>query len=198
MALARLEERLGELERSADLYRQALRASNLDQTAAWRLAALELERGRSEEAEALLAGLPKDVLASPEAALRIARAEQAAGRPAVALARLEAASRAHPESLSLRLAWSDLLSQGERPADARAAREAALAAADRALGSDAPGRAPILYYRAELLSRLGRAPEARASLEEALGASRPLQGPVRADAVALAKRLGAPRDRADR
>jgi tetratricopeptide (TPR) repeat protein len=191
-ALGRLAERAGDPGGAADRYRRAGAAERPDPAAAWQLAALELEAGRTDAADALLEGVAEEMLAEPVAALRLARAERTAGRPDRAVARLDAALRASPGWVELRLARAEVLEGLEgRAAEARVERETALAILDQGMaGLDPTVRARLLWVRARILEDLGRREEAARSLEEALVRPELLVADARREARSLALRLG--------
>ena len=77
----------------------------------------------------MLAGFPERELARPEVAIRLANAEQRAGRLPDALKRIWNARRTHPRDASLALAHGGLLEADGSLERALAARERALALA---------------------------------------------------------------------
>ena len=162
LGLARVREALGERAAAEDLYRRALVARGAGAEPRWRLAAMLMEQGRSDEADALLAPLDSEVLSAPAAALRVAEAERSAGRSPAALDRLAAAYRDHPNGVSLASAYAVLLEEAGRFEAALAVREAALRE-----NSDSP---PAQNAVAWTLSELGR--ELDRALELAERASR--------------------------
>ena len=191
-SLGRLAERAGALEVAADRYRRAGAAERPDPTAAWQLAALELEAGRSDAADALLADVAKQDLAEPTAALRLARAERKARRPERAVVWLDAALRESPGWVELRLARAQALEELEgRSADARGERETALTVIDGGIAELDPSvRARLLWLRARTLQELGRRDDAARSLREALARPELLAPDARREARTLAARLG--------
>jgi arylsulfatase A-like enzyme len=191
-SLGRLAERAGALDVAAERYRRAGAAERPDPAAAWQLAALELEAGRTAEADALLDAVAAATLAEPAAAIRLARAERAAGRPDRAVARLDAALRATPGWIELRFARAEALDALEgRAGEARTERETTLGMIDAGLaGLDPAARARLLWIRARLLEDLGRREEAARSLEEVLARPELLVADARREARSLALRLG--------
>ncbi len=122
-----IAEQRGDLPGAERRYREALGARAPAPGALWRLAALLLARGDRSAAFALLAQAPPRLLADPLAALRLAQVENGAGRPELALLRVEAALREHPRSgallraaEALREAQGDLAGAAEARAAARA------------------------------------------------------------------------------
>jgi arylsulfatase A-like enzyme len=102
----RVAEARGEPERAAALYERAAASRGGSAEALWRLAALRIEA--RQPVGDLLARLPVEERLRPDAALRLARAEAAAGRRRRALARLQRALRASPDSVRLREALEEL------------------------------------------------------------------------------------------
>ncbi len=157
LGLGRTAEVAGERERALDLYHRAGTtgvAASVPE-AVWREAALRLEAGETEQAEAMLATLPSAVLQEHGAALRLASAERAAGRKEAGLARLRTAidsGDAPPALYSYYAAWLD--DEG-RSAEALGIREAALARSP-----DSPAAQNDLAWALANLGRdLGRALE---------------------------------------
>jgi tetratricopeptide (TPR) repeat protein len=102
VGLARLAEAAGRRQEARRGY-ESVRAFPIpDAEAFWRLAALEIEDGRFDAAQALLALLPQAEVRKPAAAVRIARAERSAGRPALAHTRVDGALSSHPENPELK------------------------------------------------------------------------------------------------
>lgn len=99
-ARGRLLEGAGDREAAARDYEAATQARAPSAEAFWRLAALHIEDGRRAEAGQLLAQVPAWLRGDPQLALRLARAEQAAGRSADAIRRLEKIAD-HPEARAL-------------------------------------------------------------------------------------------------
>jgi tetratricopeptide (TPR) repeat protein len=192
-SLGRLAERAGALEVAADRYRRAGAAERPDPSAAWQLAALEIEAGRTDAADALLGEAAPEALAEPGAALRLARAERKVGRPERAVGWLDAALRESPGWVELRVARADALEDLEgRAEEARAERETALAAIDGDISEFDPAvRARLLWLRSRVLEDLGRREEASRSVMEALSRPELLAVDARRDARALAARVGA-------
>ena len=80
------------------MYREAFERRGGSMEARWQLAALHLEDGAVEEAEALLAQLPESERLLPLAAERLVRAELRAGRRAQAKERLDRALVDYPRA----------------------------------------------------------------------------------------------------
>jgi arylsulfatase A-like enzyme/thioredoxin-like negative regulator of GroEL len=189
-ALGLLAERAGDLAAARAQYEAGV-AERAGGDAAWRLAALQIEAGETERAQSLLAEL--GVWAERgAAALRLARAEQKAGRPADAARRLEAAARAEPRDLAVAVALGDALAAAGRRGDAEAAYTRTLELVDPALaeGAGASPEALLRAYRAQALAGLGRRVEARGELEDALREPATLPLALREQARALAASLG--------
>lgn len=148
VGLGRIAEAEGDRAGAARLYARARQARAGGPEAVWRLAALAREDGRPEEAQALLAGIDAEALLQPEAALRMAQAEIAAGEPAAAFRRLEAARAANPTSVVLASRHGTLLEEAGRLEEALTAREATLALQ--------PGTPALENDLAWTLARLGR------------------------------------------
>jgi arylsulfatase A-like enzyme/Flp pilus assembly protein TadD len=96
VGLARIAEAVGDLETADRRYREALDSNAPNVEAALRLAALCFERGDAALARAILATVGTFDGTAPEALLRLARAEAAAGYRASALERLERALERRP------------------------------------------------------------------------------------------------------
>jgi arylsulfatase A-like enzyme len=96
--LGRIAEARGDREAAARLYREAFERRGGSIEARWRLAALHLEDGASEQAEALLARLPEEETLRPAAAARLVQAELRAARPAQAKERLDRALALYPRA----------------------------------------------------------------------------------------------------
>lgn len=100
--LGRSYEQRGSTEPAAEAYAEALeRADPTRAEASWRLAALEIEAGHRDVAEARLATVIPGLLSEPAAAIRLAYAEHRVGRRAAALARLAEARRRRPDDALL-------------------------------------------------------------------------------------------------
>jgi arylsulfatase A-like enzyme/Tfp pilus assembly protein PilF len=89
LGLGRIAQRGGDPAGAAAHFERALAAREGSPEAAWRLALLHLQAGRSQEADRVLAGVPAEDLADAEAALTLARAEADAGLEDRARARLQ-------------------------------------------------------------------------------------------------------------
>ena len=123
VALAGLAVAEGRREDAHELYRRAIDLSERPVDPLWAWAALLIEDGRREEAEALLAPLPEERLLEPAPAIRLARAERAAGREGAAIDRLTAAVRRYPSAVQLLGAHAELLEANGRLEEALASRE---------------------------------------------------------------------------
>ncbi|MCZ6782890.1 MAG: sulfatase-like hydrolase/transferase [Proteobacteria bacterium] len=99
IGLGRLAEARGDRREAARLYERAVGSRQGSAEGAWRLAALRIETG--EDAAALLDEVGDLAYRDPEAALRLARAERAAGRDDAAEARLRKAFRQNRRSAAL-------------------------------------------------------------------------------------------------
>ncbi len=128
VARGRMAEAREENEEAARLYRRAAESHIPSPEAAWRLAALAIERGDFKEADALLAALPPHELRRSTTASRLAVAELEAGRVALGLVRVEAGLRAHPEARVLLEGKAQLLEEAGRLGEALLLRERLLAA----------------------------------------------------------------------
>ena len=111
---ARTLEALGRLDDAAREY-EAVRALDpgLDEPV-WRLAALAIEHGEPERARAWLAELDEEDVGEPKAALRLALAEEKAGRPEQAIERLATARARSPEDESIANYEANLLGAAGR------------------------------------------------------------------------------------
>jgi tetratricopeptide (TPR) repeat protein len=115
IGLGRVAEARGELADARASYERASRLSRIDPEGVWRLAALEIEGGRPEQARAALAELPQRLARVPLAAARLALAERNAGRLDLAELRLGGSLRLYPSATELLLAKADLFEgQGRR------------------------------------------------------------------------------------
>ncbi len=161
LGLGRLAEHDGEPDVAAQHYGHVRALPVASAEALWRLAALHLEAGRREEARALLAEAPQAELRVPEAALRLADAEQSSGRPELARTRIEGSLREYPWSVDLWLMKAELLDQQSDLAGALVARREA----QRLM----PGRADAENALAWTLARAGSdLPEAQQHVETAI------------------------------
>jgi arylsulfatase A-like enzyme/tetratricopeptide (TPR) repeat protein len=162
LAFGVLAEREGRLEEAARYYEQARAVPVPSSEAYWRAAALAIERGQRSEAQRLLAEVPQGDLREPAAAHRLAHAERKAGRPELALTRVEGALQNYPWSVALWLLKGELLDQAGKLEEALVARREALRLA--------PERGDAENALAWTLARLGRdLPEAEQHIEAALG-----------------------------
>jgi arylsulfatase A-like enzyme/Flp pilus assembly protein TadD len=148
LGLGYLAESEGRREEALQLYERARSMPNVSPEALWRTAALQIEAGDRESARALLARVPQPELRLPDAAIRLARAERAAGRPELARTRIDGALRDYPNSPELWLVKGELLDQQGELRAALAARRNALQ-----LG---PERPDLQNAVAWTLGRLGR------------------------------------------
>jgi predicted Zn-dependent protease len=101
VALGEVAEARGDRARAALLYEDAMQRRGAYAEAYWRLAALRIEAGEIEAADAILARVPEAALETPDAAQRLARAERSAGLAERAEGRLRAARRAYPGARGL-------------------------------------------------------------------------------------------------
>jgi choline-sulfatase len=123
--LGRVAEALGDVETARTSYQRASGLARVDSESLWRLAALELETGRAEEARAALAALPQRIAGEPDAAAHLALAERDASRLDLAAVRLKGALRRHPDAAALLLAQAEVLEdQGRDPAALAVRRKA--------------------------------------------------------------------------
>jgi arylsulfatase A-like enzyme/Tfp pilus assembly protein PilF len=162
LAFGVLAEHAGDFEEAARHYERARALPVPTSEPYWRLAALAIEAGRRAEAQALLAEVPQADLRLPAAALRLARAEQSAGRSELARTRIEGSLHEYPWLPELWLFKAELLDQSGALDEALAARREALRVA--------PGRGDAENAVAWTLARLGRElPEAERYVEAAIG-----------------------------
>jgi tetratricopeptide (TPR) repeat protein len=180
-------EARGELEDARASYERASRLSRIDPEGIWRLAAVEIESGRPEQARAALAELPQRLARVPQAAARLALAERNAGRLDLARVRLKGSFRLYPGATELLLAQADLLeaqgrgaaalevlrrAQAARPRDLRArlalARGLALAGTDLDLALDLAQASVAQARSADALEGLAFVRSARGEFAEAL------------------------------
>jgi tetratricopeptide (TPR) repeat protein len=188
-SLGMLAEWQGRREEAIALYERAVGAASVE--APWRLAAVYLESGRLEEADAMLARASPESYESAPAVLRLSLAEAAAGRPEKARERLARGVRAHPEAGELRLAYARLLRDAQEPEQAREQLEAALRLSEQAAADASGGElARAEFLRARALAWLGRSAEAGSALELVLADPELLTGQERDAARALARELG--------
>jgi arylsulfatase A-like enzyme/Flp pilus assembly protein TadD len=108
VGLGRVAEARGDPSAARDQYEQARQLRRIEAEALWRLAALEIESQGHDAARALLAELPQSFARSPEAAVRLARAERAAGRLDLARLRVKGALRDYPDAGELRALDAEL------------------------------------------------------------------------------------------
>jgi tetratricopeptide (TPR) repeat protein len=102
VGLGRVAEARGDPDAARDHYQQARSLRRVEAEALWRLAALEIESRSHDAARAILAELPQSFARSPDAAVRLARAEAAAGRLDLARLRVKGALRDYPDASELR------------------------------------------------------------------------------------------------
>jgi choline-sulfatase len=102
VGLGRVAEARGDPRAAREHYEQARGLRRVEAEALWRLAALEIESRGHEAGRAILAELPQSFARSPEAAVRLARAERAAGRLDLARLRVKGALRDYPDASELR------------------------------------------------------------------------------------------------
>ena len=137
--LGRVAEAEDDGEGAAEFYERAISARDPDTSAIWRLAALRIEQRLFTDAHALLSRLPREVEHGVEAALRLSRAEIAAGRPRDAWHRLATARRFHRNSAEVAAAHGSVLYRLGRTAEAAAAFRRARALDPGALIDFDPG-----------------------------------------------------------
>lgn len=101
VGLGRLAEERGDPDAALRFYAEAAREREGSPEAAWRSAAIELEAGRDAEAKAHLRALPPALLDEPRAAVRLVKAEDAAGRERAAERRLARALAKRPQAEAL-------------------------------------------------------------------------------------------------
>ena len=106
VGLGRIAEARGDLEQAVVFYERAAESRGASAEALWRHASLRIEAG--EGTGDLLSRISSEAKNRPRAAIRLARAEAKVGRRGRALARLERALRASPESTELRAAQEEL------------------------------------------------------------------------------------------
>jgi tetratricopeptide (TPR) repeat protein len=102
LGLGRLAEAAGELDTARSFYERARTRKRVEAEALWRLGALAIERGDATAARSILAELPQRFARSPDAAARLARAEQRAGRLDLARLRVRGALQQYPDAIELR------------------------------------------------------------------------------------------------
>jgi tetratricopeptide (TPR) repeat protein len=215
--LAALRMEQGDLEIAGALLAEA--PDPPDPVLALRVAAVEMDAGRTESASARLEkGLAKGDLPAPFAPAAAAILE-AGGRLAAALRVYESALAAMPDSWQMKngVAWCstllgrdldralELAQQASRASKGnpsvldtlasvqlrRGEPKAALATAERGLArADAGTRPHLLFVRAAALRALGRRAEARRGVEAALADGGAGAASWRAEAAALARELG--------
>jgi tetratricopeptide (TPR) repeat protein len=108
VGLGRLAEAADELDQARGFYEQARTRRRVDAEAIWRLAALAIEDGDVTAARAILAELPQRFARTPDAAARLARAEQRAGRLDLARLRVNGALQQYPDAIELEEIAADL------------------------------------------------------------------------------------------
>ncbi len=101
LGLGRLAEARGDRATARGHYERARGLRRVEAEALWRFAALEIESGNLAEARSVLASLPQRFARHPDAAARLARAEQAAGRSDLARLRIEGSLREYPDAAEL-------------------------------------------------------------------------------------------------
>jgi tetratricopeptide (TPR) repeat protein len=111
LGLGRLAEAAGELDTARSFYERARTRKRVEAEALWRLGALAIEGGDAAAARSILAELPQRFARSPDAAARLARAEQRAGRLDLALLRVRGALQEYPDAIELRV-LEEALSEG--------------------------------------------------------------------------------------
>ena len=215
--LAALRMEQGDLEIAGALLAEA--PDPPDPVLALRVAAVEMDAGRTESASARLEkGLAKGDLPAPFAPAA-ATILEAGGRLAAALRVYESALAAMPDAWQMKngVAWCstllgrdldralELAQQASRASNGtpsvldtlasvqlrRGEPKAALATAERGLArADAETRPHLLFVRAAALRALGRRADARRGVEAALADGGAGAASWRAEAAALARELG--------
>ncbi len=153
IGLGRISEFRGDRKTAASYYRKAMDARVPNRESTWRLAALEIEQGNFESANALLRTLPDATRADLYPAIRLAQADRLVGRFAEARAHLEAVPTPQRASSTFHLVYADVLEQQGEFAAARVQREAALAEAP----DDPRAQNDLAWSLADLGEDLGRA-----------------------------------------
>lgn len=165
-ALGLLAEAQGDWEGALAHYQRAAKASDPDPRAAWRTAALLLERpDRAEEADRAIRALSPELMSRPEVVLRLVRAERRAGRYAEARKRAEAALAKNDGLLEIAAERASILEASGEVEAARLERERliAIVRAEEARGNQRiDWRIKLLW--AELAAALGLMEEAEAVL----------------------------------
>jgi Flp pilus assembly protein TadD len=115
VTLGNLAAAEGDLSGAETIYTEADRLSKAPGVARVKLALLFLSQGRTHEANALLDGLPFELVKGPDVALRIARAEREAGRAERALAALAIAVPENPQHRLLLRTFAAELQAAGRP-----------------------------------------------------------------------------------
>jgi len=118
MGLGRLAQARGDFERAAELFVRADGVSEEPGAARLDLALLRVEQGRLEEADALLATLPPDLVGRPQVVIRLAYALAEAGAPERALARLRRGVEEDPRNRQLLAAYARHLDAAGRSDEA--------------------------------------------------------------------------------
>jgi arylsulfatase A-like enzyme len=114
LGLGRLAETRGDLESAREYFERARGLRRVEAETLWRLAALAIERGDAAEARTILAELPQRFARSPDAAARLARAEQRAGRLDLARVRVKGSLQAYPDAVELQALAAELQDETER------------------------------------------------------------------------------------
>lgn len=123
LGLGRIAEREGDRDAARKLYQTARALPIVDSEAIWRLAALEIEDGKTSAAAGLLALLPPREIRRPAVAVRLAQAERQAGRYKMAEIRVSGALLSDPKYAPLWQEQGEIQDELGALPDALAARE---------------------------------------------------------------------------
>jgi arylsulfatase A-like enzyme len=114
VGLGRLAELRGDPEAALGFYAEARAEREGSPEAVWRSAAIDLEAGRVEQAREGLVTLPAALLDEPRPAVRLVRAETAAGRLKAANQRLARALAQRPQAEALLALQAERSAEGTR------------------------------------------------------------------------------------